>query len=188
MSDAAPSQQTVDDLIYHFAYKKRLTNKNWEYTPTIKGEAYFREAAVLCDKHNMTPAEYIQIMYDRMGDRKEFFSSEHIRGGNVQKVLEKVQTGEVTVYTVEMTIHDLDFGDVWDQQRNLAMRYISRGESVESVLMDSSLKFFAWYRILSTPRPYMPVIEKYKHIAQKELTPALLEFVKREKLDIDRII
>lgn len=188
MSDTEPSQQTVDDLIYQFAYKKRLTNKNWEYVPTIKGGAYFREAAVLCDKYELSPAEYMQIMYDRMGERKEFFSSEHIRGGNVQKVLEQIKSGAREVYKVEMTIHDLDYGDVWDQQHDLAMRYISRGESVESVLMDSSLKFFAWYRILSTPRMIPEVVEKYKHIAKKELTSALLEFVKKEGLDIDRII
>jgi hypothetical protein len=91
-------------------------------------------------------------------------------------------------YRVEITNATLSLEDVWKYQHELAMRYIKRGETTHSVLMDSSLKFFAWYRILSTPERDMEIIKKYKHIARKEMTNALREFIESEGLDIDRIL
>jgi hypothetical protein len=183
-----PSQQLVDDLIYYFVEKKRLSRKNYEYVPTIKWGAYFREAAAICNQYEMTAAGYIQRMYDRMEGKKEFFTPEHIRGGNIVKMLEHDKTSGEETYKVEITNSTLDYSDVWKYQHELAMRYIRRGETVESVLMDSSLKFFAWYRILSTPRPYPEVINKYKHIAKKEMTSGLRKFAEQEGLDLERLL
>jgi hypothetical protein len=131
---------------------------------------------------------YVQKMYERLGDKKHFFTPEHMRGGNVEKMLENDAASQDDKYVIEITNNTLAPADVWKYQHELAMRYIKRGESAHSVLMDSSLKFFAWYRILSTPERDPEIIDKYKHIAKKEMTPALLEFLKQEGLDIERIL
>jgi hypothetical protein len=178
----------VDDIIFYYVEKKRLWVKNYNYIPLPKCDKYFEEAALLCDKHRFTPAMYVQKMYDRLGDKKHFFTPEHMRGGSVEKMLESDQASQDDKYTIEITNNTLDPADVWRYQHELAMRYINRGESVDSVLMDSSLKLFAWYRILSTPERVPSIINKYKHIAKKEMTPRLLEFLKAEGLDIERIL
>jgi hypothetical protein len=54
--------------------------------------------------------------------------------------------------------------------------------------MNSSLKFFAWFRILSTPDRYEPIISKYKHIAREELTQSIIDYARDAGLDIDRIL
>jgi hypothetical protein len=184
----SPHAELINELIYYFTEKKRLTRKNYTYISTVKWDKYFEEAAKLCDKHKMTAHEYIQKMYDRMEPRTEFFSPEHIRGGNVANFLKQVKEAEQDTYVVEITNDNLDYADVWRQQHDLAMRYIRRGESVESVLIDSSLKFFAWYRILSTPKAYPEIIDKYKHIAQKEMNPRLHAFAMQEGLALDRVL
>jgi hypothetical protein len=178
----------VDDIIFYYVEKKRLSIKNYNYTPLPKWDKYFEEAATLCDKYRLTPVMYVQKMYDRLGDKKHFFTPEHMRGGNVEKMLENEQTSQDDKYTIEITNSTLAPADIWRYQHELAMRYIKRGESVHSVLMDSSLKLFAWYRILSTPERDPEIIAKYKHIAKKEMTPVLLEFVKQEGLDVERIL
>jgi hypothetical protein len=54
--------------------------------------------------------------------------------------------------------------------------------------MDSSLKFFAWFRILATPNRVPEIIDKYKRIAKKEMTSAILTFAKEQNLDLDRLL
>ena len=181
-------QRTIDDLVYYFVEKKRLTVKSYNCIPSAKWDQYFAEAAKLCSKYELSPAIYVQKMYDRMENKKQFFTPEHMRGGNVEKLLEDEKLSEDDTYKVEITNATLDLADVWKYQHELAMRYIKRGESVHSVLMDSSLKFFAWYRILSTPERDAEIIRKYKHIAKKEMTNALQDFARQEGLDLDRIL
>ena len=181
------SPELVEELIYYFTEKKRLSRKDYSYISTIKWDKYFEEAAKLCKKHNLPASLYIQKMYDRMESKKEFFSPEHIRGGNVAKFLDLLGRENLSTYVVEITNDSIDYADLWSQQNDLAMRYIRRGESVESVLLDSSLKFFGWYRILSTARPYPSIIEKYSDIARKEMNPRLRAFALQENLDLSRI-
>jgi hypothetical protein len=175
------------ELIYYFEQKKRLTSKTYRYVSNIKWDKYFEEAAELCKKHALPAQVYMQRVYDRMENKKEFFSPQHIRGSNVDKYLSLPSVVEEETYIVEVTNDNLSYDSLWKQQHDMAMRYINRGESVESVLIDSSLKFFAWYRILSTPKAYPEIIKKYKHIAKKELNPRLRDFIEKEKLPIERI-
>lgn len=174
----------IDDLVYFFEEKKRLTNKNYRYIDSEENRKHFNRAAELCEELNMHPGVYVQNLYDDMGKHKEYFSPKHLAGTSVKKRL----TENPDDYKVEITNSTLDYEDVWKYQHELAMMYIKRGESTESVLMDSSLKFFAWFRILATPRKHPGIIKKYKHIAKKEMNPRLMEFIKKEKLDADRIL
>ena len=185
---SASDNRLVDDLIFYFVEKKRLSIKNYNYISSAKWDKYFEEAAKLCEKYELTAAIYVQKLYDRLESKKQFFSPEHLRGGNVEKMLENEKTDAEDSFKIEITNATLDPADIWKYQHELAMRYIKRGEPVRSVLMDSSLKLFAWYRILSTPERDPEVIKKYKHIAKKEMTSALQDFAREEGLDLDRIL
>lgn len=178
-------ERTLEDIVGYYIEKKRLTNKKYLYIPADKYTENFKEAARLCTRHELHPARYVNVIYDNL-EKKEFFSPSHLCGAGAVKAIQKVlETGND--YKVEITNATIDYADVWQQQRNLAMIYVKHGESVESVLMDSSLKFFAWYRILSTPEKNMEIVSKYKRIARDELNRNLTEFIKAQGLDLDRI-
>ena len=180
-----PDQRILEDILGYYVEKKRLTNKKYRYIPSDKYTENFIEAARLCTRHELHPAKYVNVIYDNL-EKKEFFSPAHLCGAGAVKAVQKVlEAGDN--YKVEITNATIDYADVWQQQRNLAMIYVKHGESVESVLMDSSLKFFAWYRILSTPEKNMEIVNKYKRIARDELNRNLTEFIKAQGLDLDRI-
>lgn len=176
----------IEDLVHYFSEKKRLTLKNYRHISSSKDNDHFKKAARLCKEYELDAATYVQLMYDRMGTKTEFFSPISLQGTNVAHFLEERKNDDGG-YKVEITNATLDPADVWDQQKALAMVYVNNGEDSGSVMFNSSLKFFAWFRILATPNRCEPVIAKYKHIARKELTNKIIDFAKSEGLDIDRI-
>lgn len=187
MNGKEPNPQLIEDLIFYYEEKKRISTKHFKYIASQKYDQYFAEAALLCEELSLHPAQYVQYMYDRMQDKKNFFSPMHLRGQGARQYIEGLSDTSAT-YDVSITNATISYADVWAQQLDLAMRFIRRGEGVEEVLLDSGLKFFAWFRILATPDRSPKIIDKYKKIAKKELTPGLREFILNEKLDIDRIL
>jgi len=186
MRNTEVDERLVDDLVFYYEEKKRLTSKDYKHFDTVASSEHFKEAALLCAEFELDPATYIQIMYDRMGDIKKFFAPEHLRGTKARFFLsdKKDNSG----LKIELTNHNLPIEEIWRHQHEMAMVYVIRGEPVESVLIDSSLKFFAWFRILATPNRVPAIIDKYKKIAKKEMTSSILEFAKSENLDLDRLL
>lgn len=183
------NKQTREDILFYFEEKKRLTNRHYKYVPASKYDLYLDEAALLCDHFKQHAATYVHLMYDRLGGKKEFFNPEHLRGKQVKFFLEETLDPENnSSYEIEITNNNIEYSELWAQQHNLAMRYIEQGEDVESVLIDSGIKFFAWFRILATPNRCPAIIDKYKKIAKKEVTPGLLKFIQSENLDGDRLL
>jgi hypothetical protein len=186
MQNKEVDKKLVDDLTFYYEEKKRLTSKDYRHIPTEASNAHFREAAALCEEFELDPATYVQIMYDRMGGIKKFFSPEHLQGTKARFFIsDKQDNGGLKI---ELTNHNLPISEMWRHQHEMAMVYVSRNEPVESVLMDSSLKFFAWFRILATPNRVPEIVDKYKRIAKKEMTSAILAFAKEQNLDLDRLL
>lgn len=178
---------TMADLEFAFGEMKRMSNKHYKYSSFGDNITYMRKAAIICDEMGLTPQKYVQILWERLGDKKEFFSPKHLQGDNVRKVLENYLDTEAQ-NRVELNNFNIDYDTIWRQQHELAMRYISRGEAVEAVLLDSSLKFFAWFRIMATPEPNLAIIDKYKAIAVKELTnPRLQRYLDESHMPLHRI-
>ena len=176
----------IDDLTGFYVEKKRLSNKRYQHISSAADDKNFKNAAILCKEYELDAATYVQIMFDRMGDKKEFFNPSCLQGTKAKFYLEE-KKNEPEGLKIEITNATLDPADVWKYQHELAMMYVKRGESVESVLMDSSLKLFAWYRVLATPDRSPTIIRKYAHIARKEVNNKILDFAKSRNLDVDRI-
>jgi len=187
MENQKADPRLVADIIHHFNEKKRLTIRNYVHRSSEKDEKAFDTAANLCTRYELDPGTYVQLIYDRFGVKPAYFAPMCLQGTKVVHFLED-RKKENTGYIIEETNASLTPEKIWNQQTSLAMIYINNGESTASVLMNSSLKFFAWFRILSTPDRYEPVIAKYKHIARKELTTSIKEYAKSAGLDIDRIL
>ena len=188
MTNNEVDSRLVADLIFYYEEKKRLTVKGFKHRENQADKNYFIAAAKLCAKHELDPATYVQIMYDRLDPNKRaFFSPKCLQGVKVEYYIESNKdTGDSL--KIELTNANIDPADLWRHQHELASLYIRRGESVESVLLDSSLKFFAWFRILATPNRVPAIIDKYKRIAKKEMTSKLLDFARSENLDLDRLV
>jgi hypothetical protein len=184
MQNTEPDRRLVEDITFFFEEKKRLANKNYKYISTIADDAYLVKAAKLCLEHQLDAATFVQKMYDRMGEQVGFFSPKCLQG---TKAAFSLSQDDLHTWKIEVTNATLSPEDMWRYQHELASKYISNGESVESVLIDSSLKFFAWFRILATPDRVPSIITKYKHIAKKEMTNGLIAFAKSEQLDLDRL-
>lgn len=177
----------VEEIVHYFNEKKRLTIKGYLHKFSKADEKLFNDAALLCSKYELDPASFIEMLYERMGGKKNFFNPSCLQGTAVDYFLKEQTSGENT-YKVEITNITIDPADIWEQQMQLAQLYMRKGENIEDILMNSSLKFFAWFRILCTPNRITAVIDKYVRIARKEINQKIIDFAKSAGLDIHRII
>jgi hypothetical protein len=190
MSDKKePSPETVQEIIYYYSNKKRLHTKsgNYTYLHTETGDKYMREAALLCEELQLTPASYIQLIYDDMGPGQKHFSPQHLRGTAVEHFFRDRQNTNGS-FSIELTRENIPYDDIWDHMYELCMRQLRLGRSLEEVLMDSSMKLYAWFRILASPQEIPAVVQKYKHICRKEMNDKLLKYIKEAGLDVHRVL
>ena len=173
-------------LIEAFVDKKRASRRSYKYVHSPKNTVLFNKAAILCHELQINPAEYVQIIWDRMGDKKEFFGPQHLQGEAIKHAIEEMKNS-FDYYKIEINNATLPYDDLWKYQHLLASNYINHGEDIHDVLMDSSIKFFAWFRILYTPEKDDEVIKKYRKIAKQEITKDFEEFAKKYELDLRRI-
>lgn len=179
-------QQLIDDLLGLFIDKKRLSNNRYQHLLSAADEKHLEKAAELCKNYELDAASYVQLMYDRMGGKKQFFTLACLQGTKAQFYLEEAKQSAEGL-KIEVTNASLDIAEVWRYQHELVMIYARNGDSIENILMDSGIKLFAWYRILASPERIPAVIKKYARIARKELNSKILDFIKSRNLDLDRI-
>jgi hypothetical protein len=182
-----PDQRMIDDILGYFIEKKRLLNKQYLHIEAEAAYEYLKEAAALCKQFELHPAKYVDILYERMAKHKHFFKLSCLAGKEVKKYLTD-ELNNIDAYKVEITNATLDYADVWRQQENLANAYTRRGEPIESVLADATIKFFGWFRILFTPQRDPEIVHRYKKIARKELNSALKAYIISKNLDLSRIV
>jgi hypothetical protein len=142
----------------------------------------------MCIDLGVSPDMFVQTIYDNLtGKAKDEFRVDCLQGKGARALFERLQASGDDSYKVEITNFTEDYERIWAQQYDLVQRYLKTGDTIKAILMDSSLKFFAWFRILSTPDRDPEIIKKYKHIAKLELTQKLQEFIHQENLDITRL-
>lgn len=182
-----PDPRTLEDIIYYYSEKKRLKNKGYKFISSEKVDYHIREAAILCEELEMTPAQYIQLIYDNLGPKQvEHFNLQHLHGTAAEHFFRDRNKNDS--YVVELTKENLPYEDVWGHMLELCRRQMKQGRAMEEVLLDSSLKLYGWFRILASPDPIPSVIENYKHIARLEMNNRLMDFIKESGLDVDRVL
>jgi len=79
-------------------------------------------------------------------------------------------------------------GLVESQLRVVHMQIKNRNRPVFDILMDTQNYFHAWFRIVVTKEPDTEIIEKFQHIAQKEIQDSeLREYLVDNGFDLSRI-
>lgn len=182
-------KKIVEELVYYYEQKKKLSTQRYAYITSEKNDKYFIDAAKYCVENHISPASYVDTMYENFGSKKAFFSPRNLQSSVAKKYLKQAADSEGVFFNPELNNNNLDYDKIWQQQIELATDYMSFGQKIEDILKDPKLKFFAWFRILATTHRNADIIREYIHIAKKELNPRLLSYLKQNSdLDINRLI
>lgn len=157
-----------------------------ESSSTPLQEADFKEALLLCEEYKLAPEDIVDLADEKLEKSSERLSSFHLRGALVKKAL-NAEVANSSRNSMLLTNDNISIEELWEGARRTVNIYTSNVRSTKDVLMDSSFKYFAWFRILVTEEPVPEIIEKYRHIALKELDYKVKKFIRKNGLDMSRI-
>ena len=178
-SESVTLEQFKCSLEEIYAYIRETIQLGYIYHSSPAFDKAFLKASKFCLDHKLTPEEYAYgALYSLEGDRKSCFYPTYFGS-------QKANEG-VLGYKQEKAISS---AEIFEQQKYLLLLQTYRlGKDIHSVLMNPRLPFYAWFRILITAEPDYEVINTYSDTAREEITPELLEFLRREKFDLGRIL
>ena len=179
-------RELEEDLRYHFTQKKLIHNPDYTLRSSSAADDHMRTAAAVCADSKLSAGLYVQLVYDSLAGRQRFFSTSDLCSKATDRLIASHLRGEAE-WKVEITNASIPYEDVWKQQLTYAKAYMKLGYTIDEVLQDPTLKFFAWFRILSTPEVNLETMQQYKSIAQKELNPRLRKFAAENGLDLSRL-
>ena len=191
-TDLAENQRDVEEperldrLKEYFKKVKQETLGENLYIPTPLQELDFKEALSLCKKYDLAPEDIVDLAVELLGKADVQLSTIHLRGALVKKALVSEIVNDPK-HARLVTSENLAISDVWQQQIYLLKTYTRNNESPEDVLLDASLKFYSWFRILVPETPIAALINKYRDIARRELDYKIKRYVRRIGLDLCRI-
>jgi hypothetical protein len=157
-----------------------------ESSSTPLQEADFKEALLLCEEYELAPEDIVDLADEKLEKSSERLSSFHLRGALVKKAL-NAEVANSSRNSMLLTNDNISIEELWEGARRTVNIYTSNVRSTKDVLIDSSFKYFAWFRILVTEEPVPEIIEKYRHIALKELDYKVKKFIRKNGLDMSRI-
>ena len=179
-------KQSLLRIQTYFEAEKRKFISSYVYLPTRFQEEDFKDALKLCREYDLAPEDIVDLAVELLVDNRSQVSSIHLRGPLVRNALlaEIVNNSRNTGL---VTNDNIECDDIWKQLVSLVKLYIKNGEQQDDILLNSSLKLYGWFRILATEYPNQKVIDKYKHIANKELNYKIRRFIRKQGLDLSRI-
>ena len=160
------------------AYKRR---KMPEYRGGEALENALDPAARNCIQVKITPEDYCAALYAVYGAVHEQFWPAQLTGTKARQIAEKY------VANFERIAPD----KLWAAQTGLMRQVlVSTQRPVEKLLLDHSLAFSPWFRIVATVEPNKDIIRKYGPEAKAQLTPELKAFLLNSVAapNVDRII
>jgi len=170
---------------YFAKIKKRVSGLLiQEFTPSQKRD--FMEALSLSHENDLFPEDIVDMAIELLGRRSRDLSSIHLRGEMMQKA---ILSEKWNIRTASMFVSDAnqDYRGLWNHLLKTAKFFTDRGDSLGDLLLDRSMQFPAWFRILVTSAPDPLIIEKYRERAKLELNSRLRRFIRASGLDLDRI-
>jgi hypothetical protein len=184
------NRELLEDIEYQYTEKRRILDPKFNLNKTPAVEQHLTKAVYFCEDLNVHPAELVNTAYEMMGNKKEYFGLKNLYGTALKHKLNESRAVRPTdTIIAEVTLATIDIGLLWDAQVDMLYRYLGLGYSEETILMNSSLKFYAWFRLIVSEKVYPEVSAKYHDVAVKELrnNPSLRKFLKDNNLPIERI-
>lgn len=178
----------VSEIIYYYTLKKKETYSKYTFVANAGTKKDIDKAAILCAKAGITADRFVSIAYENFGGKKAYFTTSYLQGPKMTALLAFEKIAAENKANTELTRDVINFDDVWRQQIELANLFVKQGDAIEEILLDPSIKFYGWFRILATPTPVPAIMQRYRHVARKELTPRLKEYLKLNNFELDRIL
>jgi hypothetical protein len=174
----------VDEITGHFIDKKRLSKRGYVFRGTPKTDQHFAEAAAICRDYDIAPALFVDMAYKRL-QKPEFFTPAHLSGTPLRMYIKnRVHSDGEPQCDSNYTITP---EELWNYQNEMLKIYTSRGMSADTVLADPGVKFRGWFRIIASSEDNEVIKQKYRELANQELTNTLKEFLVSKSIDIRRI-
>lgn len=171
--DETEIERVADTLLEAYCEKKRIANPGYNYYRTERYDKVFNRAAKICLANKFSPHGYVQACWSAIGDKSKFYPEALLNA---------------KVVAAEFATPSLDYQAVFDQQVNSLTNLVAKGSwGVRAALLHPVTGLYAWFRIISTAEPDEKIMDKYKHIAKLECTPALLSFLQENGYDSTRI-
>jgi hypothetical protein len=135
---------------------------------------------------NADPRVYVDAMYDyyckTLRDTKKIaFSIRQLCFEDAENIYKNYIQG------LQNEAHVTLEGRFNTQVKYLRAAITQTNSPVEAILMSDNLDFQPWFRICITTDPNQNIINKYGKKAKQYLTPEIINFAKRQKLDYTRL-
>ena len=180
----AEYRDTIDELIESFIYKQRILREHYVYPNSEANKQNMLAAARLCHKYNMHPSTFVRVIYDSLSYKaKANFTTAQLQSDTAEQKIRAFLNSPDS----ELNNTNIDYKELWAQQLADARKFMSYGLSCKEVLMDATLNFYAWFRLLATPNRDEDIIFKFGKTARLEMDDRLLRFIREEGLDLERI-
>ncbi|NBQ70998.1 MAG: hypothetical protein EBU46_20065 [Nitrosomonadaceae bacterium] len=137
--------------------------------PNVKTAAI--KAAAICEQSHTDPRVYVQAQRRYASQDGEFYPNQ-LHTSNALENVAKYKT---------FVLIPLDPEKLYATQLlylTSALRNTKR--SVESILMDKTIQFYPWFRILITRKPNESIIKEYGETARQQMVPFLEDFLKKK--------
>jgi len=164
-------QNVADEIAACYQQIKtgRRPNGPRQIPPAVKTAAM--KAATICEQSGTDPRIYVQAQHRYASSDGEFYPNQL----HTSTALENVAKYKTFV------LIPLDPAKLYDTQLlylTTALRNTKR--SVESILMDKTIQFYPWFRLLITKKPNDTIIKEFGEAARQQMVPAWIEFLSKK--------
>lgn len=177
MDESEVNPHVFDRLQNEYKRLKRKKYPHFDLSNTKAQVTAFSKAALMCQKHNISPELYIAAMFDKFG---------------VDLYPSMISTSKgFAIYLKYKHLNEENPSDTYSFNLNYFTNVIKNTSfSLEEVLLNDVYPFDAWFRCLISKDKIESVSAKYGEFAQEQLTqnPKLVSFLKSKKLNIDRLL
>jgi hypothetical protein len=184
LAELSEYRSTIDELVESFTAKQRILREHYVYPASEANNVNMLSAAKLCHKYNMHPGTFMRVIYDSLPQAAKLnFNTKHLQSDNAEKKIVNFLNDPES----ELNNTNIDYRELWNQQLLDARKFMSYGSTCKEILMDATLNFYAWFRVLATPNRDEDIIRKFGKTARLEMNDVLLKFIREENLDLERI-
>ena len=138
-------------------------------------DGVLQDAASMCKESGLTPAQFVRYQYSRI--RGVFY---------VNMLISRLPPAVVYKGASDAVVipMELRFGN----QTGYLLSQLKLGRTVEEVLADDEVQFYAWFRIIATKKPIHAIIITYLNAALEELKedPSILEYLQDKNYPVHR--
>ena len=166
-------------IINAFSRFKEIEDGIEEYRPSPRTNDSFDKAVALCLTTDLSPEEFVEAQYNNKPDGVKWYPN----------MLLNRTTKFVKDEKRKIALSEYPPAELVGLQKKYLSDAIHRRKLKPLVaLLDDSIALQPWFRIVITDTPVPEVVTKYKKNANRDMFPALYEYLVKNKYDVARLV